>query len=149
MWHLFADVVLVVHVAFVVFVAAGGLAVRRWPRVAWVHVPAAAWGAAVEFAGWVCPLTPLENALRARAGAAPYESDFVARYLLPLLYPDGLSRPAQIALGLVVVALNLVLYGSLLRQRRSGCSRDRTGDDRRGAPGGPGLGPGCQGPPAL
>ncbi len=117
-WLLFADLVLVLHAAFVAFVVAGGLAVRRWPRVAWLHVPAAAWGATVELAGWVCPLTPLENALRMRAGAAPYDSDFVARALLPLLYPDGLTRPVQVALGVLVVAVNALVYLDVSRRGR-------------------------------
>ena len=113
-----ADGVLVLHLGFVMFVALGGLLVVRWPRAAWIHLPAAVWGIAVEFFGWYCPLTPLENALRERAGGAAYEGDFIARYLLPVLYPDGLTREAQIALGLLALALNLAVYGYAWRLRR-------------------------------
>ena len=113
---LLADLVVVVHLAFVLFVAVGGLLVLRWPRVAWLHLPAAAWGVFVEFAGWICPLTPLENALRVRAGASAYTGTFVDRYLLPLLYPAGLTRPTQLALGLFALSINVVVYTLVLRR---------------------------------
>jgi hypothetical protein len=112
-----ADGVLVLHLVFVLFVALGGLMVLRWPRVAWIHVPAALWGIAVEFFGWYCPLTPLENALRERASGAAYEGDFIARYLLPVLYPEGLTREAQILLGTAALVLNLTFYGYAWRRR--------------------------------
>jgi hypothetical protein len=107
---LLADAVVVLHFAFVVFVVSGGLLVLRWPRAAWVHAPAAAWGAAVALAGWVCPLTPLEVWLRERAGEAGYSGDFVDRYVMPLLYPDWLARPTQLALGVAVIAVNAAVY---------------------------------------
>ena len=107
---LLADLVVLVHAAFVVFVVAGGLLVVRWPRLAWAHVPAAAWGALIEFAGWVCPLTPLELFLRTRAGEQGYRGDFVEHYVLPILYPDWLTRPTQFALGAAVLIVNLVVY---------------------------------------
>jgi hypothetical protein len=115
-----ADAVLVLHAAFVVFVIAGGLLALRWPRVAWVHVPAAAWGALVELAGWICPLTPLEDALRAggsTTGGAG-EADFLERLLLPLLYPDWLTREVQIGLGLAVILLNVAVYSTLIARVR-------------------------------
>lgn len=115
---LLADLVLVAHLAFVVFVGLGGLLALRWPRVAWIHIPAAAWGVMIEFAGWICPLTPLENRLRARAGEAAYEGDFIARHLLPVIYPDGLTREAQMVLGLVALTVNLVIYWRIWRGRR-------------------------------
>jgi hypothetical protein len=114
-----ADLLVGLHVAFVLFVALGGFLVVRWPRVAWAHVPAAAWGAGIELTGGICPLTPLENALRARAGAAVYEGDFVARYLLPVLYPEGLTREAQLALASAVIVTNAVLYTVAVRRHRS------------------------------
>jgi hypothetical protein len=114
---LLADLVLALHFAFVMFVALGGFLVLKRPVVAWAHVPAALWGAGIEFTGGICPLTPLENALRARAGVAAYEGDFVARYLLPVLYPEGLTREAQLVLGAAVVVVNAVLYGIALRAR--------------------------------
>lgn len=112
-----ADIVVGLHLAFVVFVIGGGLLVLRWPRVAWAHVPAAAWGAIVEFTGWPCPLTPLENWLRQRAGSSGYSGDFVARYLLPVLYPDALTRELQMFLGLSVIALNVAVYTIAIRWR--------------------------------
>jgi hypothetical protein len=104
---------------FVVFATLGGMLALRWPRVAWIHLPAAAWAAYVEFSGDVCPLTPLENALRRRAGLEDYSGDFVANYIFPVLYPAGLTREAQVAIGAFVVALNLVAYGFVLRARRT------------------------------
>ena len=116
MYALLADAVLVLHFLFVAFVVAGGLLVLRWPRIAWLHLPAAAWGVVIEFAGWICPLTPLENHLRARAGQTPYMGGFVEYYLLPVLYPEGLTRETQYALGLAVLALNVAVYGFVVRR---------------------------------
>ena len=118
-WLLLADLVVVLHLAFVAFVVAGGLAVWRWPRAAWLHLPAAAWGAGIEWAGAVCPLTPVENYLRSLGGAGTYQGDFVREYLLPVLYPAGLTRPTQVALGVFVVAVNAVVYGWWLYRRRT------------------------------
>lgn len=113
-----ADLLVVVHLAFVLFVVLGGFLAIRRPRVAWVHLPCAAWGALISFAGWVCPLTPLENALRRAGGEAGYGGGFVAHYLLPVLYPYGLTRGVQVALGALVVAVNAVAYVLVLRRRR-------------------------------
>jgi hypothetical protein len=131
--RLLADSVVVLHAAFVAFVVAGGLLVLRWPRLAWVHVPAVLWGAAVELWGLVCPLTPLENALRQAAGEAGYAGSFVERYLLPLLYPAALSREVAVLLGLGAVAVNLLPYGWLLARRfRLGRARLGRRASRRG-----------------
>jgi hypothetical protein len=113
-----ADLVVLLHAAFIVFVAAGGLLAWHRPRLAWLHLPAAAWGAWIELSGGICPLTPLENSLRAAAGQAGYAGDFVGRYLLPLIYPAGLTREIQIVLGIGVLALNAAIYGALLWRRR-------------------------------
>ena len=113
-----ADAVLVVHAGFVAWVVLGGFAVARRPALAWLHAPAAAWGAAISFGGWICPLTPLENALRRAAGEAGHAGGFVEHHLLALLYPDGLTRGAQVALGVGVVAVNALAYGLALRRRR-------------------------------
>lgn len=118
-----ADAVLVAHAAFVLFVALGGLLALKWPRAAWVHVPAALWGIAIEFAGWICPLTPLENRLRELAGESAYEGDFIARYLMPLIYPEGLTREAQIALGFAALGFNAGLYVIVWRRRRARLGR--------------------------
>lgn len=117
---LLADLILLLHLAFIVFVMAGGLLALRWPRAAWLHLPAAAWGAAVEFFGWICPLTPLENHLRAAGGEAYTQGDFIARILLPLIYPDGLTRNVQLLLGAVVLVANVAIYAWVLRRRRPG-----------------------------
>lgn len=118
-WGLFADVVLVVHAVFVVFVAAGALLVLRWGRLAWLHVPCVVWGAWIEFSGGICPLTPLENAFRRRAGRAAYEGGFIENYVTALLYPQGLTRDLQIGLGIAVVVVNVAAYAFLLRWRRA------------------------------
>ena len=104
---------------FVLFVVLGGLLVLRWPRLAYLHLPAATWGVLIEFAGWVCPLTPLEQSLRLKAGEQGYSGSFIEHYLLPLLYPSALTRTIQVALGIIVIAVNLAIYGYLLRSRRS------------------------------
>jgi hypothetical protein len=109
-YRLLADLVLVVHAAFVVFVVLGGLAVLRWPRLAWVHLPAAIWGAGIEFAGGICPLTPLENHWRRLAGEQGYTAGFVEHYVVAALYPEGLTRGLQVALGLAVLAVNAAVY---------------------------------------
>ena len=116
MYPLLADLVLIVHLAFVVFVLFGGLLVLRWRGIAWLHLPAAVWSAVVEFTGWICPLTPLENWLREQAGEPGYRSDFVTYYLLPVLYPDDLTRDVQIMLGTAVLAINISVYGWLWRR---------------------------------
>jgi len=118
-----ADLILVVHLGFVAFVVFGGLFVARWRRLAWLHVPAACWGALIEFAGWICPLTPLENELRHRAGQATYQGDFVEQYLLPLLYPAALTRSAQLWLGALVVAVNAAAYWRIAREVVRGHAR--------------------------
>ena len=101
-----ADGLLVLHALFVVFVVAGGLIVLRWPAVAWIHLPAAAWGAVIEFAGFTCPLTPIEKAWRRAAGDRAYEGGFIEHYVTMALYPAGLTRPTQVALGAMVLAVN-------------------------------------------
>ncbi|QEZ48196.1 DUF2784 domain-containing protein [Cupriavidus oxalaticus] len=113
-----ADLVVIVHGLFIVFVVAGGLLVLRWPRLAWVHLPAAAWGVLIEWSGWICPLTPLENALRRAAGEAGYSGGFIERYLLPLIYPPGLTPAVQLWLGLVVLVVNVAVYAVWWRRRR-------------------------------
>jgi hypothetical protein len=113
-----ASLVLAVHGAFVLFVVAGGLLALRWPRAAWAHLPAAAWGAGIEFSGGVCPLTPLENRLRELAGLAGYDGGFVEHYLLAWLYPGGLTHDTQVSLGLAVVIVNVAVYATVWVRRR-------------------------------
>jgi hypothetical protein len=119
-----ADVIVLLHFAFVAFVVLGGLLALRWPRIAWLHVPAVIWGVLVEFTGWICPLTPLENRLRGAGGESTYEGDFIAHYILPALYPDGLTRQDQLLLGAIALAFNLIVYAFVLgRHRRSVAKR--------------------------
>lgn len=110
-----ADALVALHLAFIGFVAIGGLLVLRWPRLVWIHVPAVIWGALIEFAGWICPLTPLENRLRETAGESAYTGGFVDRYIIPIVYPSGLTRGLQLVLGAAVIVVNLVIYSALLR----------------------------------
>jgi hypothetical protein len=118
LYRVLADIVLVLHLGFVLFVVLGGLLVLRRPWVVWLHVPAAVWGALIMFAGWVCPLTPLEKRLRRLGGEAGYEGGFVEEYVLAILYPSGLTRTHQIVLGALVLAINLAIYGRLWWKKR-------------------------------
>jgi hypothetical protein len=118
--RLAADGVVVLHLAFILFVFLGGLTLFRWPRLVWIHVPAALWGGLVEFTGAPCPLTPLENLLR-RAGNDPgYGGGFVDHYIVPIVYPPGLTRDTQLVLGGLILAINLVIYYRLIRRRHLG-----------------------------
>jgi hypothetical protein len=111
-----AGVVVVVHLAFVAFVVAGGALALRWPRVAFIHLPAALWGATIALGGWICPLTPLENWLRVRGGAQAYDTGFLEHYLLPVLYPVALTRGVQIASGVFVILINALVYWRISRR---------------------------------
>ncbi|HZN99355.1 MAG TPA: DUF2784 domain-containing protein [Gemmatimonadales bacterium] len=113
-----ADLVVLLHFTFVIFVVFGGLLALRWPKVAYVHLPVAVYGALIELVGWICPLTPLEKRLRASAGLEGYEGGFVEHYILPVLYPAGLTRGVQLILGAVVIAVNILIYGLIARRYR-------------------------------
>lgn len=108
-----ADILVVVHLAFILFVAFGAVAVWKSPRLAWVHLPAVVWAVNVEMWGVICPLTPLEQWLRQRAGLVGYDGDFVARYVIPVIYPDALTRDAQLVIGGVIGVINMVAYALL------------------------------------
>lgn len=116
-YRILADTVLVVHLGFILFVVAGGLLVPWRSGVAWVHLPAVAWGALIEFMGWICPLTPLELWARSRAGETGYTGGFIEHYLLPVVYPSGLTREVQIVLGALVLIVNLAVYAWVVRRR--------------------------------
>ena len=126
-YGLLADLTVVVHAAFIVFAAAGGLLALRWRWMPWLHVPAVAWAAFIECSGGICPLTPLENRLRTRAGGSSYEGDFIERYLVPIVYPTGLTRSMQIALAAGLVLANVAVYTIVWRRRRrrTGAARHR------------------------
>jgi len=117
-YRILADLVLVLHLGFVVFVVLGGLLVLRWPAIMALHIPAAVWGVMIEFTGWLCPLTPLENWLRVRGGELGYSGGFIEHYIQPVLYPSGLTRGIQIALGTLVMLLNLTAYSIVLSRSR-------------------------------
>lgn len=118
MYNVLADAIVITHFLFIVFVVGGGLLVIRRPKIAFVHLPAAVWGAAVELFGWICPLTPLENRFRDLAGETPYSGDFIARYLLPVIYPENLTTSIQYLLGGLVIAVNVIIYVIAIRKHR-------------------------------
>ena len=118
LYRIAADAVLAVHFAFVLFVVLGGLLVLRRPRLAWLHVPAVAWAAVVEFSGGICPLTPLENALRQASGGAGYAGDFLEHYLVAVLYPEALTRNLQVVFGAAVMLVNVAIYAAAWSRRR-------------------------------
>ncbi|MGI9043817.1 MAG: DUF2784 domain-containing protein [Gemmatimonadaceae bacterium] len=118
-YRILADAVLVLHLAFVAFVVLGGFLLRRWPKLIYAHVPVAIWGVLIEFAGWICPLTPLENSLRHRGGQAGYEGGFIDNYIMPILYPIGLTRNTQYALGIFALLINVAAYALYFRSRRN------------------------------
>jgi len=130
-YRLLADAALVAHATFVAFVMLGGLLVLRRPRLAWIHLPVVAWGAAIEFIGGICPLTPLENHWRRLAGEQGYAGGFVEHYIVALLYPEGLTRNLQLALGLIVLAVNAAVYAYVWHTGKA----SRTRGPARGSPG--------------
>lgn len=116
---LLADAVLALHGLFIVWNTLGGLVVLRWPLLAWVHLPAVAWAVWIEWSGGICPLTPLEQRLRIAAGQAGYRGGFIEHYLTAAIYPDGLTREIQIAFGVLVLVINVVVYAVLVRRMRA------------------------------
>lgn len=117
-YALLADVVLAGHLAFILFVVFGGLVVVRWPRVAWLHLPALVWGSWIELTGGVCPLTPLENRLRRAAGGSEYQATFIEHYIVPLIYPPGLTHRAQLLLGVALIVWSAGVYGWAIHRWR-------------------------------
>jgi len=113
-----ADLIVALHFGFILFVSLGGLLVLKWPKLMWLHLPAAIWGASIEFAGWICPLTYLENRLRSASGGQ-YASDFIEHYLMPIIYPAGLTREIQIGLGIAVIVLNLLIYAKVIYRAKA------------------------------
>jgi Protein of Unknown function (DUF2784) len=121
LYHLAANLVLILHLTFVGFVLFGALLVLRWPRLIWLHVPAVAWGALTELAGIVCPLTPLEVRLRELGGIAGYEGGFIEHYVTAILYPSILTRDLQIWLGCAALLPSVLIYGYVLVRWRRKC----------------------------
>jgi hypothetical protein len=118
-YPLLADCLVVVHLAFVIFVVAGGFLVLWRPFFRWIHLPAAAWGALIELTGWICPLTPWEQALRVQAGQAGYSGGFIEHYILSLLYPQGLTPAVQTSLAFLVIGVNIAIYAFVVYQARA------------------------------
>lgn len=118
-WRMAADALVVIHLGFILFVMLGGLLLLRWPSLIWLHVPAVAWGVIVECLHLGCPLTPWENQLRRMAGQAGYDGGFIEHYLIPLIYPAGLTPQIQIGLGAIVVLVNLAVYTWLIWRWRN------------------------------
>ena len=122
-YRIAADLVVLTHFTFVLFVVFGALLALRWPRAIFLHLPTAVWGALIEFQGWICPLTPLENRLRGLGGQAGYAGGFIEHYIMPLLYPAGLTRTVQLILGAAVIAINGLLYAFVWFKWRRARSR--------------------------
>ena len=120
LYRLLASAVIAFHGLFILFVVFGGFVAWRWRWVAAIHLPCAVWGMLIELRGWICPLTPLENSLRARAGQAGYSGGFIEHYLLPAMYPTGLTPRIQAALGSAVLVINAVAYAVLIRRLTRG-----------------------------
>jgi hypothetical protein len=118
LYNSLADLIVVLHSLFVLFVMLGGFLVLWKSSVAWCHIPAVFWAASIEFFGWICPLTPLENMLREKGGAAGYDTGFVEHYIVPILYPASLTRQVQINLGIIVLSINIGLYFFVLHSLR-------------------------------
>lgn len=123
-YSILADLVVILHVCFVLFVLLGGFLVLWKPCMAWYHVPAVIWAAGIEFLGYICPLTPLENKLRAIGGEAGYATGFVEHYIMPILYPEALTRKMQIGLGIIVLGVNICVYLALWKKIRKGGKDD-------------------------
>ena len=118
LYRFLADAIIIIHLIFILFVISGGLLVLRNKRWSIIHLPAALWAAAIEFKGWICPLTPLENWFRAKGGNSIYQGDFIERYLLPIIYPANLTRELQIIFGLSVIIINIAIYIWVLKKTR-------------------------------
>ncbi|MFU8842962.1 MAG: DUF2784 domain-containing protein [Bacteroidales bacterium] len=115
-YQLLADLTLVLHLIFILFVMMGALFVLKWRWFALIHAPAAIWGALIEFMGWICPLTPLENSFRHKAGQSGYEEGFIDHYLIPIIYPQGLTSNLQFILGAGVIVLNIAIYWFVIKR---------------------------------
>lgn len=114
LYQLAADAIVLLHFSFILFVVLGGLLTYKWLCLIWLHLPAMIWGIVITLAGWVCPLTPLENKMRLSAGGSHYSTGFIEHYILPVIYPAGLSRELQISLGIALAVVNLLVYSGLI-----------------------------------
>ena len=118
-WQLAADAIVLLHFGFILYVVLGGLLCYKWPGLLWLHLPAVTWGVVISLAGWICPLTPLEIRLRTAGGGEHYSSGFIEHYILPVIYPEGLSRDLQTTLGVALLLVNVLVYlGLIIKYRR-------------------------------
>jgi hypothetical protein len=122
-YAILADAIVVLHMLFILFVVGGGFLALKWPKLIYLHIPAAIWGVYIEFSGGICPLTPWENWLRFRSDQMGYQGGFIEHYIIPIIYPVGLTRDVQIVLGFVALLINLVAYGLWIFQWRKLCNR--------------------------
>ncbi len=118
LYRVAADTLVLVHLAFIFFVVVGGFLAWRWRRLAWIHLPVACWGVLIEFSGWVCPLTPIENDLRRLAGDVGYAGGFIEHYVIPIVYPSELTLGIQIGLGVLLLLLNGFAYSVYYIRRK-------------------------------
>jgi hypothetical protein len=118
-YRIAADIIMLLHMLFTLFVMFGSLLAlyKRW--IVWLHIPVVLWGVAIAVIGWICPLTPLENAIRIAAGQEGYSGGFVEHYLITIIYPDGLTRRGQLILAGLIIVVNILLYGFVLRKKRA------------------------------
>ncbi|GMQ87068.1 MAG: DUF2784 domain-containing protein [Gammaproteobacteria bacterium] len=117
-YQLAADAIVLIHFGFILYVVLGGLLSYKWLYLSWLHLPAVIWGVVMSLAGWICPLTPLENKLRAASGGGRYSSGFIEHYILPVIYPAGLDRELQTAMGIALLVVNALVYlGLIIRDR--------------------------------
>ncbi|MCD4742705.1 MAG: DUF2784 domain-containing protein [Desulfobacteraceae bacterium] len=117
-YRIAADLIVLIHFAFILFVVAGSFLVIKWHKVSLLHIPAAVWGVLIEFTGGICPLTPLENKLRLAGGEAGFSGGFIEEYIVSIIYPNDLTRGLQILLGSIVIVINVSVYGYLLWKRK-------------------------------
>jgi len=118
-YRILADLVVLAHFGFIVFVLLGGLLAFRWQWIPWLHVPALAWGGFVELTGRICPLTPLENSLRRAGGLTDYSQSFIERYVVPVVYPEELTQELQVLMGSFLIVLNILIYAYVVWRRRN------------------------------
>ena len=118
-YRVLADMTFLLHLLFILFVVFGGLIAFRWRKIIWIHIPLAIWGVIVEWGDIICPLTPLENYLRSLGGGQEYELSFMEKYLYPIVYLETLDRELQFILGLLVIAINIFIYGIIIRRKKS------------------------------
>jgi hypothetical protein len=115
---LLADLVVLIHLAFVIFAVLGALLIFKWRWIILLHLPAAFWAIYIEISGGICPLTPLENSLRSNSGESAYSGGFIEYYVLPVLYPSGLTKDVQLLLGITLLMINMIIYWLFFRQAR-------------------------------